>query len=180
MNHLTLRRAALVAATCLCAVPAIGHEGMDEMAHAALDRLDARRPLPLLPMMADHQKQNMRGHLVAVQEIVAALSTDDFDAIVVAATRIGYSEETGQMCTHMGAATHGFTEQALAFHHSADDIAKAARERNRARVVSTLAVTLGHCTGCHATWKQQVVDETSWRRLTSADHPLPAQEPSAR
>ncbi len=33
-----------------------------------------RRPLPLLQMMADHQKQMMRDHLGAVQEIVTALS----------------------------------------------------------------------------------------------------------
>jgi DNA-binding MarR family transcriptional regulator len=40
----------------------------------ALDRMDTRAPVPLLPMMANHQKQNMRDHLVAVQEIVAALA----------------------------------------------------------------------------------------------------------
>jgi hypothetical protein len=65
-------------------------------AHDALDRLDTRAPVPPLPMMANHQKQNMRDHLVAVQEITAALATDDFPAIERAAGRIGFSEQMGQ------------------------------------------------------------------------------------
>jgi len=47
----------------------------------SMDKMDTRRPLPLLPMMANHQKQNMRDHLLAVQEIVAALATDDFSPV---------------------------------------------------------------------------------------------------
>lgn len=31
-----------------------------------LDGMDTRAPVPLLPMMANHQKQNMRAHLQAV------------------------------------------------------------------------------------------------------------------
>jgi hypothetical protein len=65
--------------------------------------MDSRKPVPLLPMMANHQKQNMREHLVAVQQIVAALAIDDYSAIEQAAGRIGFSEQMGQMCTQMGA-----------------------------------------------------------------------------
>ena len=42
-------------------------------AAALLDSMDTRVPVPLLPMMANHQKQNMRDHLHAVQEIVGAV-----------------------------------------------------------------------------------------------------------
>jgi hypothetical protein len=138
----------------------------------ALDRLDARTPLPLLPMMANHQKQNMRDHLLAVQQIVAALATDDFAAIERAALRIGYTDEMGQMCTHMGAGASGFTEQALDFHHTADSIAVAARDRDRARVLAALGATLETCTSCHDAWKQQVVDEATWKSLTSSPPPV--------
>src|SRR3990170_5823543 len=79
----------------------------------ALDRMDTRAPVPLLPMMANHQKQNMRDHLVAVQEIVAAIAQGDFAGIERAVGRIGYSEQVGQMCEHMGAGAPGFTEMAL-------------------------------------------------------------------
>lgn len=137
----------------------------------ALDRMDTRAPVPLLPMMANHQKQNMRDHLVAVQEIVAALATDDFAGVERAAGRIGFSEQMGQMCTHMGAGAPGFTEQALNFHHTADRISAAARDRDRARVMTELGATLQTCTSCHAAWKQQVVDEPTWTRLTSSAPP---------
>lgn len=137
----------------------------------ALDRLDTRAPLPLLPMMANHQKQNMREHLVVVQEIAAAIAIDDFAAIEKATARIGFTQQMGQMCTHMGAGAPGFTEQALAFHHAADKIADAARQRDKHQVVVELSETLQACTGCHAAWKQQVVDEPTWNRLTASAAP---------
>jgi hypothetical protein len=122
-------------------------------------------------MMANHQKQNMRDHLVVMQEIVAALVTDDYPAIEHAANRIGFSEQMGQMCTHMGAGAAGFTEQALAFHHTADGIVAAARARNRPGVLTSLSMTLQACTSCHAAWKQQIVDETTWQKLISLELP---------
>jgi len=137
----------------------------------SLDAMDARLPVPLLPMMAHHQKQNMRDHLLAVQEIVVALATEDFPAIEKAAGRIGFSEPMGKMCAHMGAGAPGFTEQALAFHHTADGITAAAKARDRGRVLTEFAATLQKCTACHAVWKQQVVDDQTWRRLTSPAAP---------
>jgi hypothetical protein len=136
-----------------------------------LDRLDLRRAVPLLPMMANHQKQNMRDHLVAVQEIVAGLAVGDFAGIEEAAARIGFSESMGQMCTHMGAGAPGFAEQAIEFHRTADRVTRAARERDARAVLGELAATLQTCTSCHAVWKQQVVDEPTWQRLTSLAPP---------
>jgi cytochrome c556 len=122
-------------------------------------------------MMASHQRQSMRDHLVAVQEIVAAAATDDFAGVERAAGRIGFSEQMGQMCTHVGTGAPGFAEQALDFHHTADRISAAARDRDRARVLTELGATLQACTSCHAVWKQQVVDEATWQRLTSSAPP---------
>lgn len=133
--------------------------------------MDTRTPLPLLPMMANHQKQNMREHLVAVQQIIAALAKDDFSAVERAVGNIGFSEGMGKMCTHMGAGARGFTEQAMAFHHTADRISEAARERDRVRVLSELSATLQTCTGCHAAWKQRVVDDQTWQSMTAAALP---------
>jgi hypothetical protein len=141
----------------------------------ALAQLDSRTPLPLQPMMANHQKQNMREHLEAVQDIVQALGTDDFGTIERAAGRLGFSQQMGQMCTRMGAGAAGFTEQALAFHHTADRIATAAKERNRAQVLVELSATLKACTTCHAAWKQQVVDEPTWTRLSATTAPMDLQ-----
>jgi hypothetical protein len=140
-------------------------------ARASLDDLDARIAVPLVPMMANHQKQNMRDHLLAVQEIILASGREDFAGIEQAAGRIGYSPQMGQMCTHMGAGANGFTEQALAFHHTADAIAAAARQHDRAAVMTALGATLQACTGCHETFRQHVVDEATWTRLTSMAPP---------
>ena len=131
-----------------------------------LDRMDARAPVPLLPMMAHHQKQSMRDHLVAVQQIVAAVAADDLPTAEKAALRIGFSESMGQMCSHMGAGAPGFAQQALAFHRTADGIGAAARDGDRAKLLAALSATLEACTTCHAAWKQQVVDQATWDRLT--------------
>jgi cytochrome c556 len=128
---------------------------------------DTRKPLPLPAMMAEHQKQNMREHLAAVQAIIAAIGRDDMDGVAKASARIGYSEAMGQMCEHMGAATPGFTTMALNFHHTADTIGEAARRGDRAGVLTALDRTLQTCVGCHATYRQEVVDSATWKRLTT-------------
>jgi len=128
-----------------------------QTASEALDELDRRRPVPLLPMMAQHQKENMREHLQAVQEVIAAAAVGDFDKSAEAAKRMGFSETMGRMCAHMGAGAPGFTEQALAFHHTADEIVAAASNRDSPALLSAVAKTLRACTNCHATFKQQVV-----------------------
>jgi len=133
----------------------------------ALDSMDKRTPVPLLPMMANHQKQNMRDHLVAVQEIILALATEDYPAIEKAAGRIGFSEQMGQMCSHMGAGAPGFTDVALTFHHTADTITAAAKQRDRVAVTRALGATLQTCTGCHATFRQRVVDQPTFDGLTA-------------
>ena len=138
-------------------------------AQQALSRMDSRRPLPLPPMMANHQKQNMREHLGVVQEIIAATASDDFAAVERGAGRIGYSEQMGQMCTHIGAAAPGFTEQALIFHRTADSIAVAARQHDREGILRALSNTLQTCTACHAAWKQEVVDDATWSHATGGD-----------
>jgi hypothetical protein len=140
-------------------------------AETTLDALDSRTPVPLLPMMANHQKQNMRDHLLAVQEIIAALATRDFTAIQKSAGRIGYSEQMGQMCTHMGAGASGFTETALEFHHVADTISQAAKKQDSDAVLAALTRTLSTCTSCHARFKQRVVDERTWATLTKRSPP---------
>jgi hypothetical protein len=166
-----MKRATILLSILTVTFPAMADDQPAPALHGAAMEADARRPLPLLAMMADHQKQSMRDHLVAVQEIVAAIAMDDYAAVEKSAGRIGYSEQMGQMCTHMGAAAPGFTEQAMAFHHTADRIADAARARDRSRVLAELGATLKTCTECHSAWKQQVVDEATWRQLTSAPQP---------
>jgi hypothetical protein len=134
--------------------------------HVELDRLDGRRPLPLLPRMALHQKEQMRSHLVAVEGVVAALAVDDWAGVEVAAAQLGSSPEMAQTCSHLGAAADGFTDQALAFHETADRVVQAARAQDTAAVLRATSETLQACTGCHATWRQQVVHEAEYGSLS--------------
>jgi hypothetical protein len=128
--------------------------------------MDARKPVPLTPMMANHQKQNMRDHLVAIREIVAAAGKKDFEGVQKAASRIGSSPKMKKMCNHMGAGAEGFTERALEFHETADGIITSAKQEDMAGVMSSLDETLQTCTSCHATYKQKVVPPEVWRKKT--------------
>lgn len=141
-----------------------------DTAMTALSALDRRAPIPLLPMMAHHQKESMRDHLLVVQEIVTALGTEDYAAVEKAAARIAYSEEEATMCTHLGAGAPGFTAQAIAFHKTVDAIITAAKAKDRAATLAALGNTMGACTGCHAVWKQEIVDEETWKAKTGQAH----------
>lgn len=175
---LALQSILVVSAACSCEPPQASEtassvpQAPTASAAELLEQMDTRTPLPLLPQMANHQKQNMRDHLAAVEEMVAALATDDFTGVERSAARLGFSEQMGQMCTHLGAGAPGFSEQALNFHHTADRISAAAREHDRKRVLTELGATLHTCTSCHAAWKQQVVDASTWTRLTSSLPPM--------
>jgi cytochrome c556 len=118
---------------------------------------DTRTPLPMNPMMATHQKMEMRDHLRVVQEVAGALATDDFDAVVKAAARISWSETQAAECERMGAGVAGFAEAGEQFHKTADGIVEAARRKDRAGVASALEATLRTCVGCHDTYRQDVV-----------------------
>ena len=136
-------------------------------AHLTLDRMDQRTPVPLLPMMAAHQKQNMREHLEAVQKISAALAIGDFAAVKLAAEQLGSSQQMTRMCEHMGAHAPGFTEIALSFHKAADTIAESAVRQDRDAVLTAMTRTLAACTSCHSNYKQQVVDDATWATLSA-------------
>jgi hypothetical protein len=147
------------------AAPASGGQALAEL-HA----LDPRQPVPLQPMMAWHQKQNMQEHLVAIQRITNGLAREDWDAIAAASGAIESSPQTQQMCEHMGAGADGFTELALEFHLRADAIGAAARKRDAPGVLQATAHTLEACTSCHARFRQEVVDRETWTLLAGQTH----------
>lgn len=158
---------ACAAATVMGIVTPAGAAPPAASAHHSMAGLhaDTRISLPLRPALARHQKQNMREHLEAVQAIVAGLATGDFTAIETAASRMGYSRETATQCEHMGADAPGFAERAIAFHKSADEIAAAARRKDIQDVTANLSRTLVQCTGCHATYRQDIIGKRSHDRL---------------
>ena len=144
----------------------------------ALASLDHRRPVPLQPMMAWHQKQNMMAHLVAVQGIVDALARKDWEAVAKSSAAIESSPQMQQMCQHMGAGAEGFTEMALEFHRRADAIGEAAEAQDVDATLAATARTIEACTGCHAVFRQDVVDSATWQARTGQAHD-PSSRPAA-
>ena len=110
----------------------------------------------------------MRHHLAAIQGILAAISTGNFAGVEQPASRIAYSEEQGQMCNHMGAGAPGFTDTALHFHHTADTIGVAAKTRDPNATLNAVVTTLQTCVSCHATKRQEIVDDAAWQRIAAA------------
>lgn len=135
-----------------------------------LAAMDGRTPVPLQPMMAWHQKQNMMEHLVAIQRITGALASDDWDAVSKASKTIESSPQMQQMCQHMGAGAEGFTELALEFHKRADAIGVAAKAKDKNAALKATSHTLEACTSCHATFRQEVVDAATWESRTGSSH----------
>lgn len=144
--------------------------------HAELAAMDPRAPVPLQPMMAWHQKQNMMEHLVAIQRITDGLARQDWEGIAAAAALIESSPAMQQQCEHMGAGADGFTERALDFHSRADAIAPAARAQDAQGVLRATAATLEACTGCHVAYRQEVVDAATWQARTGQAHPPAAHD----
>ena len=135
---------------------------------AAMDR---RTPVPLTPMMAEHQKEMRRDHLLAVSEITSAVTAEDWAAIEAASARLGSSPESSMMCEHMGAGAPGFTERGIAFHATADGIGTAARAKDREAVLTALSSTLSACTSCHAQFRQDVMAEAAYSLATGSGSP---------
>ena len=135
-----------------------------------LNKLDPRRPVPLQPMMAWHQKQNMQAHLVAIQGIIEGLTREDWEGIATASAAIESSPQLQQMCQHMGAGAEGFTAMALDFHKRADAIGVAAKAKDSRAVLAATSNTLQACTGCHAVYRQDVMDAKLWSERTGSTH----------
>ena len=133
-----------------------------------LSAMDTRKPVPLLPMMAWHQKQNMMEHLVAIQGITDGLAREDWEAIAASSALIESSPQMQMACEHMGAGADGFTALALEFHRRADAIGVAAKAQDSAGVLRATADTLEACTSCHETWRQEVVDAETWKARTGS------------
>lgn len=129
---------------------------------------DTRKPLPLTAMMAEHQKQNMRGHLEAIRDLTEAFISKNFKMIEDAGKRLGTSPEMKMMCVHMGAGAPGFTELALKMHSEADKITEAGQKKNLKAAMVATNRTLQNCTACHAIYKQEILSEEAWKKATES------------
>ena len=133
-----------------------------DQAMAAYKQLDQRTPVPLKPMMAWHQKQNMMGHLVTIERIVDGVAAENWEQVAKAAAEIGSSPKMKKMCMMMGKGAAGFGQMGLEFHRRADLIGEAAKTQDSKAVLRATASTLQACASCHAAYRQEIVSPSAW------------------
>jgi len=115
--------------------------------------LDKRISLNLNAKQKNHQLKNMRSHLLAVQDIISLLASDQFDeASVVAYSELGSTTEMKLMCASFG--DENFEKLGLEFHSAADKMSETFKLGNKDESLEALSSTMNSCIKCHATYKQ--------------------------
>ncbi len=114
---------------------------------------DNRTPLNLPPMMAQHQKANMREHLKAVTEVVHYMGANDFAAASKAAKeKLGLTVQMKQMCDNMP--NEAFRNMGLDFHKSGDELAEVLKTKDAGKSLKALDTMLAKCNACHEMFRQ--------------------------
>lgn len=168
-----------LSAVCgLLAVPALGqHDPAMHQHHAAMaappdaaaaapaapadhkPAKDTRQAVRLPAAMKTHTLANMRDHLLALQEIQAALAVQEFErAADIAETRIGMSSlalhGAHEVSKYM---PQGMRDAGTAMHRGASRFAVAARDAGATGdlkpVLAALAEFTGACVACHSGYR---------------------------
>ncbi len=157
------------------AAPAAGQmDHMAMMSHAP----DTRKLLDFPPPMREHMLSNMRGHLQALNEILAALSIGDgAKAGKIAETRLGVESPGAAACVPNGGTTDHSTHDmahdmaammaqfmpeemralGLTMHESASEFAREAAKTQTGDdlkpALASLARVTQSCAACHAEYR---------------------------
>jgi cytochrome c556 len=142
-------QASLLAASLILSAPLI----LANPACAADD--DTRIKVDLPAMMKTHMLHSMRDHLLAVQEIQAALATGAFDkASDIAEKRLGMSSLESHNAAHMAPfMPEGMQAIGTEMHHAASRFAMTASEGDLARSLAALSKVTEQCVACHMTYR---------------------------
>ena len=120
---------------------------------------DRRVPVTFPAELREHTLENMRDHLLALQEIQAALATDKYDqASIVAEQRLGMTSLTAhgahEVAQYM---PKGMQEVGSAMHRSASRLSTAALDaavtKDVRPALAALAEVTANCVACHAAYR---------------------------
>lgn len=112
-------------------------------------------------MMQAHMRANMRDHLLAINEIQAALAQGRYgDAAGIAEQRLGMSSLKAHGAAHMaGFMPEGMQAIGTGMHHAASRFALIAQDaavsRDLASTLAALSEVTGQCVACHAGYRLQ-------------------------
>jgi hypothetical protein len=180
MRNFLLYFAVVIPLAGSLAAHADDHDMMDHHAHTAAMGDDGRQAVDFPPEMRQHILSNMRDHLNAVSEILAAMSSGSYaDAAQIAKTRLGMDSPAAEACKAPGAPSassrmsqpmnmhqmmaqfmpDGMRKAGLAMHQSASDFAveavKAGTSGDAKPAYAALARVTQRCTACHAAYRVQ-------------------------
>jgi hypothetical protein len=125
------------------------------LAAPALAQADNREMVDMPAMMQEHMLANMRDHLAAVDEILAALNAEDFaTAARVAEFRLGMSSLESHGAAHMAQVMPvPMREMGTEMHRAASRLARTAEEGDALRAFRALRSVTQSCVTCHAAYR---------------------------
>lgn len=179
MNQFFVVPAAVIALLTSIAASAQEHGPQDHQKRQAGMSADQRQLVSFPPAMREHTLSNMRDHLLALSEILTAMSAAQYaEAAGIAMTRLGMESPSAEGCKNDGAASTapgskpagmdhqmaqfmpaGMRSIGLAMHQSAsvfaDEAGKASRTGNPQAALTALSKVTGQCASCHTAYKLQ-------------------------
>jgi len=125
------------------------------LAIPALTHADSREIVQMPPMMQAHMLANMRDHLEAIDEILAALNMEDFNtAARVAEFRLGMSSLDSHGASHMAQVMPApMREMGTHMHRAASQFARTAEEGDQLNAFRALRAVTQSCVTCHAAYR---------------------------
>lgn len=116
---------------------------------------DARELVQMSEMMQTHMLANMRDHLSALHEIMAALSADDLEAAADAAgRRLGMSSMQAHGAARMAPMMpEGMRAMGTTMHRSASRFALKAQEGDVLAAYKALLPVTSACVACHTSFR---------------------------
>jgi cytochrome c556 len=156
------------------------HHMIDRHAHMEKMSADGRQHVNFPPELRQHILSNMRDHLKALSEILAAMSTGASDeAAQIAKMRLGMDSPAAEGCKAPGVPSsaaskpqpmnmhqmmaqfmpEGMRKAGLAMHQAAsdfaDEAAKVSKSGDATPAYAALARVTEQCTVCHASYRVQ-------------------------
>lgn len=119
---------------------------------------DGRAAIVLEPGERDFILGEMRGFLVAVQEIISAANKDDMDSVKKTAHRVGRAEVAGVAPETMLKLPMEFKQLGMSTHEGFDDVGLAA-EMGADAVIDALDTNLSKCIACHESYRLTVTGQ---------------------
>jgi hypothetical protein len=172
-----MRRFLLASCAVLALLGGVTALAQEHQHHAAPDGGDGRQVVDFPPEMRDHTLANMRDHLQALSEILAAMADAKYArAATIASARLGMDSPSAQACkgepdaaavqmSRPGDMDHqmsqfmpeGMRKVGLEMHQSASVFAreagKASKTGNAKAALAALSKLTEQCTSCHAAYR---------------------------